>query len=230
MSAQIFAQRGGAPNWISIAAKAGFGTTVMLSQEMNDINGVSQEYFNPTMCYGGRLGVVFVDKVGLSIEYLGGQMQQKFMMQHEVTTLNKEVQSTMKLKTTDLLPLFRYTGEYGFYCELGPKFTTVKDVTTDKEGSPISALPSVILPKDQFKGKFTSLVFGLGGNVFNGDRVQVGFGIRFAYCPKNVLETGNTISTEPWFNTPITNIEVKPLSAQLMLDINYHFAKFGTVT
>ncbi|MBR4266436.1 MAG: hypothetical protein IKQ46_10315 [Bacteroidales bacterium] len=234
LTINVFGQRrgSGAPNWISLAVKGGYGASSFLCSEALDINGFNQDYLGPTYCYGGRLGVVFIDKVGVSLEFMGSEYDNKYdFNNHEYNPLNiKDYDGSLKMKATDFLPLFRYTGEYGFYCELGPKFTKVKGVDMTNENPLVGDAPC----EQYFKSSFTSVVFGFGFMPYNGDRVQVSLGIRAAYCPKNVLECDGSTNVygypEMTSNHLFNNIEMKPLSAQVLLEVNYHFARFGQAT
>ena len=222
-----YSQRGGAPNWISIAAKGCYGNSVFFCKQATDIDGFNINYLAPSYGFGGRLGVVFIDRVGASVEYLSSQYQGKYDYNNSIIDL----EGTLKMKASDLLLLFRYTGEYGFYCELGPKFTSVKDVTRDVETPDNSGklkgpkISSVV--KDDFKDKFTSVVFGFGFMPYNGDRVQISLGIRAAYCGKSVV---NDDQNDVLHLVKPMTIEMKPFSAQAVLEVNYHFARFGSAT
>ena len=113
MTLQISAQRGGEPNWISIAGKVGVGNSILLSEQIKDDGNITQNYLSPSFSIGGRLGVVFVDKIGVSVEYLSSTYSNKYEV--KVPLVNKNFDSNLKFKTGDLLILARYTGEYGFY-------------------------------------------------------------------------------------------------------------------
>lgn len=224
-----YAQRGGAPNWISIAAKGGYGCSALFCKQAQDINGFNMDWLAPSWTAGGRLGVVFIDKVGVSVEYLTANYQNKFDYNNNLVDLA----GNFKMKSSDLLFLARYTGEYGFYCELGPKLTSVKDMTSEFEPE-IAGMPGPAVEDnvtDKFKDKFTSVVFGFGFTPYNGDRVQVSLGVRAAYCPKNILNEGNDRIYKFGSDfSSIQNVEMKPFSAQIMLEVNYHFARFGSAT
>ncbi|MBQ5550808.1 MAG: hypothetical protein IIT32_07090, partial [Bacteroidales bacterium] len=135
--------------------------------------------------------------------------------------------------------LARYTGEYGFYAEIGPKLTSVKEVQYSIEDNPNGitykdlgfALDTPLGNADLtncFNGKFNSIVFGFGYAVVNADRVQVSLGARVAYCSKNIIK--QTIGLEHTGFEKYMAMEMKPFSAQIMVDINYHFARFGSAT
>jgi hypothetical protein len=79
-----------------------------------------------------------------------------------------------------------------------------------------------------FNGKFNSIVFGFGYAVVNADRVQVSLGARVAYCSKNIVKQVDGLQ-HTGFQKYLA-MEMKPLSAQIMVDINYHFARFGSAT
>ncbi|MCQ2250498.1 MAG: hypothetical protein MJZ66_05260 [Bacteroidales bacterium] len=228
MSLQMMAQRGGAPNWISLAGKVGVGTSALLCKQATENEDFAINYMAPSLGFGGRLGVVFVDRVGVSVEYLSSQYQNKseynMRMQGEPV-----LKSNLKFKTGDLLILARYTGEYGFYMELGPKITFVKEVTNELEGNAsFLSMSGTTDVTDKFNDKFNSVVFGLGFMPYNGDRVQVSLGLRGAYCGKNVLAADQNVYG--FSGLKIQNVEMKPFSAQVMLEVNYHFARFGSAT
>lgn len=220
MSLQTMAQRGGEPNWISIAGKVGFGTSIMLSEQISDDENVTANYLSPAFSIGGRLGVVFVDKIGVSVEYLASNFQNKYEV--KMPLLNQKNNTNLRFKSGDILILARYTGEYGFYAEIGPKITSAKTIQYEVESGPSFDL------KNCFNGSFTSIVFGFGYAVVNADRVQVTLGARAAYCSKNIVKQTSGLDNTGF--AKYAAMEMKPLSAQIMVDINYHFARFGSAT
>ena len=237
MSLQTMAQRGGEPNWISIAGKVGVGNSILLSEQIKDDGNITQNYLSPSVSVGGRLGVVFVDKIGVSVEYLASTYNNKYEI--KVPSVNKNFDSNLKFKSGDLLILARYTGEYGFYAEIGPKLTSVKEVQYSIEDNPNGvtykdlgfALDTPLGNADLtncFNGKFNSIVFGFGYAVVNANRVQVSLGARVAYCSKNIVKQVDGLQ-HTGFQKYLA-MEMKPLSAQIMVDINYHFARFGSAT
>ena len=207
--------RGGSVNWLTIAVKGGAGTFMMLNQDLKNTDGMTLEAFSPSFCFGGRLGVVFGDYVGLSFEYLGGGFKQKFSFKEN----DANNAGDYNFGCSDILALLRYTGDYGFYAEVGPKFSTVKKAEFNyKEASAMDVDP-------MFKDKLMSIAFGLGFMPYNGDRVQVSLGARASYGFKNMVEDDQ----KPFatFNNNITT-ETKQLNVQILLEVNYFFAKFGT--
>lgn len=219
MSMQTMAQRGGEPNWISIAGKVGFGSSIMFSEQISDDENATPNYLSPAFSIGGRLGVVFVDKIGVSVEYLASNFQNKYEIK---TALEPKNNTNLRFKSGDLLVLARYTGEYGFYAEIGPKITSAKTIQYEVESGSTFDL------KNCFNGSFTSIVFGFGYAVVNADRVQVSLGARAAYCSKNIVKQPSGLDNTVF--AKYDAMEMKPFSAQIMLDINYHFARFGSAT
>ena len=207
--------RGGSVNWLTIAVKGGYGNFMMLNSDLKNTEGLTLDAFSPSYCFGGRLGVVFGDYVGLSFEYLGGGFKQKFDFKENDVTNSGDY----NFGCTDILALLRYTGDYGFYAEVGPKFTSVKKAEyTYEDAQSFDVNP-------MFKDKLISIAFGLGFMPYNGDRVQVSLGARAAYGLKNMVED----EQKPFnaFNQSVA-AETKQLSVQLLLEVNYFFAKFGT--
>lgn len=226
-----YAQRGGgAPNWISIAVKGGYGNSIFFCKQKKDIQNGKLEYepMAPSYSVGGRLGVVFVDKIGASVEFLSADYKPK----NNFNDGDEKLTSNFDMKTTDFLLLARYTGEYGFYCELGPKFSTAKDFTRDADRIEAAGIKVTTEGEDvsaHFNDKFTSLVFGCGFSPYNGDRVIVSLGLRAAYCTKSIYKDGTPYGIAK-LDTQVLNPEIKPFSVQAMLEVCYHFARFGSAT
>jgi len=211
--------------WFSLAVKAGYGNSVFLNTEIKNDKNVVFEYFTPSYFYGGRFGFTYGEFVGISFEYLNSAFGQKYEPQLP-TPYTKEI----KLKSTDMLVLFRYTNEFGFYLELGPKFSTLKsaDIT--------STSASVVIPtnpKEKFADKFTSVVFGLGFMPYRGERVTLSLGVRGSYATNTIM------ANESYFllNDPggyslgtYTNNKTNPLTLQVALELNYFFGFFGDAT
>jgi hypothetical protein len=222
LSLQTMAQRGGEPNWISIAGKVGFGSTLMFCEDVKNDDNAKQIYFSPALSVGGRLGVVFKDRVGVSVEYLSSDYQHKY----EFTAPGdaKARNTNLRIKASDLLVLARYTGEYGFYAELGPKITFVKSIECTEAAQTYTQT-------DCFKSKYNSIVFGFGFSPYNGERIIVSLGLRAAYCSKDIVL--KPVPEGGFSGTGFTqypNLQMNPFSAQVMIDINYHFARFGSAT
>ena len=100
MSLQTMAQRGGEPNWISIAGKVGVGNSILLSEQIKDDGNITQNYLSPSVSVGGRLGVVFVDKIGVSVEYLASTYNNKYKIkveQHKVQEIYSHHQHKIHL-------------------------------------------------------------------------------------------------------------------------------------
>ncbi|MBQ3656780.1 MAG: hypothetical protein II956_08060 [Bacteroidales bacterium] len=226
-----YAQRGGgAPNWISIAVKGGYGNSIFFCKQAKDVSDGKFEYepMAPSYSVGGRLGVVFVDKIGASVEYLSAGYKPKNTFNNGDTKLS----SNFDMKASDLLLLARYTGEYGFYAEFGPKFTTAKEITRDSEEADILGVKipaNGVDVSDRFNDKFTSLVFGLGITPYNGDRVLVSLGLRASYCMNSFYKEGLAYGIAK-LDAQALNPEIKPFSVQAMLEVCYHFARFGSAT
>lgn len=219
-SMPLAAQYDDNPNWISIAGKASIGNSALFCMQINDNGKITQNYFSPSFGGGGRLGVVFWDIIGVSAEYMASVYENKYM--YAPQPQDNQTNSNIKLKTGDLLILARFTDRTGFYAEAGAKFTSVKGVTYQVDGLPDASL------RENFSGNYTSMVLGLGVSPFMGNHIQVSLGLRGAYSSKNIV--AHTPSLNGFGNETFTTLEMNPFSIQLVMDINYHFARFGSAT
>ena len=212
-----YAQHGRRSNWLTIAVKGGYGNSIMFCPATSDTEGFSYDYMSPSFCAGGRLGMILADYLGISAEVLASGYQQKYTYNDAG---KQNIDGTLKFSTTDIFLSLRYAGDYGFYAELGPKISLVS------KADRLDVNPNDV--KELFGDKFMSVAFGLGFMPHNGEKVQVSLGLRAAYCPKNFLEAQknpygiNEVNTNTW--------EMKPFSAQAILEVNYFFATFGSAT
>jgi hypothetical protein len=208
---------GSTVKWLSLAAKGGFGNSIFLNNEIKNNSDVSPELLTPSYFIGGRFGFTFGDFVGVSFEALSSTFGQKYSIRYNSNDQNKE----FKMKSLDYLVLFRYTGETGFYAELGPKFSTIKSVVeTNTLNNPASDVGN------NFVTKFNSVVLGFGMMPVRTDRLTVSLGLRGNYSMNSLVVNENYFPLHE-FGVNNSDNKLKPLAVQLVLEINYFFAFFG---
>ncbi|NOZ35462.1 MAG: PorT family protein [Chlorobi bacterium] len=215
--------------WFSIAAKVGYGNSVLLNVNNIEDKHVEFNYLTPSLSYGGRFTFTYGNKIGFGIDVLFSNFGQNYTIDNNSDIYDKN----LKIKSLDILPFFRYSGEKGGYLEIGPKFSNVKSLTiTNSISNPNPPFKSTDNIAANYAPKFTSLVLGFGLAVYKNERFDVNLGTRFAYSftdftpgySYNVVDDGYYIPSEEIL-TP-TN----PLSIQLILEVNYYFAFYGDAT
>jgi len=218
-------RRGSTINWLSLALKGGYGNTIMFNNDiMNDVN-ISQNYAAPSYAYGIRFGITHGDYVGISAEYLWSGFSQKYDIKRGTELYSRET----KFVSTDILGLFRFTSDYGFYLELGPKFTTITQVSQTSD---------IVLPdpsfdtnvKDNYVTKFNSGVLGMGFMPMRTERLTLSLGIRAAYSLNSIVANQSYFPVRDGYYTPVnvySDATTNPLTLQLMAEFNYFFGFWG---
>lgn len=215
--------------WFSIAAKVGYGNSVLLNIDNIDDGNVSFNYLTPSLSYGGRFTFTYGEKIGFGADVLLSSFGQQYTIDNNSDIYEKE----LKIKSLDILPFFRYSGEKGGYFELGGKFSNIKSMAVTNS---ISNPNPPFRPTDNlaanYTSKFTSLVLGSGLAVYKNERLDINLGVRFAYSftdftpgySYNIVDDGYYLPTKDIITT--TN----PLSIQGILEVNYYFAFWGDAT
>jgi len=215
--------------WFSIAAKIGYGNSVLLNVNNIEDKHVEFNYLTPSLSYGGRFTFTYGDKIGFGSDILLSSFGQKYTIDNNGDIYEKEI----KIKSLDILPFFRYTGEKTGYLEIGSKFSIVRSMSVTNSilnpNPPFKPTDNIV---ENYAPKFTSIVLGLGLAVYKNERLDVNLGTRFAYSftdftpgySYNVVNDGYYIPEK----TVLT--DTNPLSIQFILEVNYYFAFWGDAT
>ncbi len=209
--------------WFSIAAKAGYGNSVLLNVNVIEDGNISFNYLTPSLSYGGRFTFTYGDNIGFGVDFLKSSFGQQYTINNNGDIYDKEI----KIKSVDIFPFFRYTGNKGGYFEIGPKFSNIKSLT---ETNSIQQNFKTDYA-DYYEAKFTSIVLGFGLSVYRNERLSVNFGPRFAYSFTNLTAQGYNVADDGYYVPTKTIITpTNPLSIQGILEINYFFAFWGDAT
>lgn len=226
-----FAQhrRGSMVKWLSIELKGAYGGSMLLNSDIASDKNVELALFSPAYEFGGRLALTFGDYISIGVELLSSSFNQDY----NINVPNKQVYTkTQSFKSTDILLALRYTNLYGFYVELGPKFSTIKKAKVTNSIN--EAFTDDIEPDyaAHFVDKFTGIMAGFGFAVYNGDRLRVNVGIRTSYALSNIVDDGNFYVLNDGFYHPIGSFSsnTNPLTVQLSLGVNYVFGFWGNAT
>ncbi len=221
-------QKGNEIKWFSLAVKGGYGTSILINKEaMNDKN-VTYEYFTPSFFYGGRFGFTFGNYVGVSYEYLLSEFGQKYSINNPTTKASYSKE--LKFKSSDQCVLFRYTNDFGFYLELGPKFTKISSVAETNSDAKVAVHDNIT---QNYVSNYTSGLFGLGFMPFRGERVTLSLGVRASYGFSTMMNDSKFFvlndqhSPNGYGTGTYTDNSTKPLNLNLVLELNYFFAFFG---
>ena len=209
--------------WFSLAAKAGIGNSVFINKDLiNDLN-VSLNYFTLSQSYGGRFTFSYGENFGFGSDLLFSTYGQEYTINNNNDIYDKKI----TLKTIDIVPFFRYSGNTGGYFEIGGKFSTVNSVSeTNSNSTALRASNELI---DNYGPKFTSGVIGFGTALFKTERIDINLGARIAYSFTDLIPNRNFNVVNDGFYIPNYTIteSTNPLSVQVIFEVNYFFAFWG---
>lgn len=213
--------------WFSIAAKVGYGNSVLLNVNNIEDKNLSFNYLTPSLSYGGRFTFSYGEKIGFGADVLYSSFGQKYTINNNDNIYDKE----LKIKSLDILPFFRFTGEKGGYVEIGGKFSNVKSINVSNSVNENFTQNSDNIDKN-YAPKFTSLVLGFGLAVYKNERLDINLGNRFAYSFTDFTPGYSYNVVDDGYYTPSKDIltPTNPLSIQFILEVNYYFAFWGDAT
>jgi len=213
--------------WFSIAAKVGYGNSVLLNVNNIEDKHVEFNYLTPSLSYGGRFTFTYGDKIGFGSDVLLSSFGQKYTIDNNGDIYEKEI----SISSLDILPFFRYSGEKGGYFEIGPKFSNIKSIDVSNSVNQNFTQNSENIDQ-YYSSQFTSIVLGFGLAVYKNERIDVNFGTRFAYSFTDFTPgyTYNVVNDGYYIPEKDILTDTNPLSIQFILEVNYYFAFWGDAT
>lgn len=179
--------------WFFASVGGKYGNSMLMNNYIATTDGLSLNSINPSMGFDADLGVNFPFGVSLMVGY----DQTSFNQGYEAYTLKDD----FTLTSSGMVFLFRIVSENAAYLEVGPKFNNLS--ISDVEANP-------------FKSNYTSIAFGVGGNLYWHQNFDISLGARLGY---GMNMTNNGISI---FGNEKTSV----FDAQLRLAFNWHIGYF----
>lgn len=233
-SAMIYAQRPSQAviKWFSLAGKGGYGNSILMNKSVFDDVNVNIDRMSPSSVYGARFGFTHGDNIGISVEALWS----KFGQNYEISVPDNSIfyEKEMVISSFDYVALLRYTNEYGFILEAGPKFSQVKLAEYRNSGQGIDGSTQEIAAI--FQPQFNSIVLGIGNSLIRSDRVELNLTLRATYGFKDFIVDETVLIEDNVYNRSVPDFverytgtynETHPLTIQAMLEFNYFFAFYG---
>jgi len=217
-------KRGSVVKWLSLELKGGYGNSILLNTAPILDENVTVDFINTAYSYGGRFGITYGNNLSLSLEALSSAFSQNYDINDETNVYLK----TQEFKSLDILALIRYTSDYGFYFEAGPKFSTLKSASV--KNSEIFNFTNENNYIDNFSEKYTSIAAGMGFAIFRTDRLNVNLGLRGSYAITDFIKNADFYALNDGVYRPDISSGTTPtnhLSVKFMLGINYFFGFWG---
>ncbi len=227
----VLAQRrsSGTVKWLDLEIKGGYGGSMLLNANVIADQNAELAITPSAYEYGARLGLTIGEYIGVGVEFLKGGFSQDYNI--KPSGLDSYTK-TQNFKTNDILVTLKYTSLAGFYLEAGPKFSTLKSVEVENSilGSFADATGKDY--QEHFADKFTSIVFGFGFAVYNGDRLRVNLGLRASYALGDIVEDENFSVLNDGYYRPMgdLNSTTHPFSLKFMAGVSYTFGFWGNAS
>ena len=225
LTLSMFAQRKQTNvTWMSLAAKGGYGSTMLLHVESLQDANIGYQYFSPTFFVGGRFGLTFGNYLGVSAEVL----YHSFGQGYNITASSASYEKQTDFTALEYVFFFRFTSDLGFYAELGPKITKLSSISQSTTTSlPDPGIDLFLEPK--YIDKWTNLIFGMGMRPIRTDRFEASIGIRASYGFSSIIEDDTYFVLKDGVYSPsYVDTKTNPITVHGVIELNYIFGYFGT--
>ena len=203
--------------WFDLGFKVGYGPTIMYNKNIFDDRTYDHELTAGSVL-GGKLGVNFADHHAFTFDYTSSKSKQFF--EFEFGGQNG-ARNEYEWDHSDILIMYRYSGNSAFV-EIGPKFTSVKDVRQRFMASPEGDV------SDLFEDNYTSVVFGFGSYLLGTDLFTMQLGVRLHYALGDFVNADGIAANYPTIERSYADYkDTKATAVQFSVEFNYAFGRFA---
>lgn len=219
-SVHSYAQRK-TPPWFNLAIRGGYGNSILINNNILDDSNIDIDYLSPSYLFAGRIGINFEQGFSIVVEV----MSSSFGQNYDILSANNDYTKKLNVESFDKLLILRAQGETGGYFEVGPKFSEITGVTeTNNIYTPTN---NTI---ENFSKTHFSLVLGIGGGIVYYQNFDINMGIRISYAITNIMAEGDYPINDGEYDTSgySSYSTTNPLTAQIILEFNWHIGYFTT--
>ncbi len=202
--------------WLEIGPKASFG----LSGYYNSVlaNEADHDYsLNLAYNYGAAIGVNIGDYHGINFEGLFGTYFQNLTYR----SADGPQRNSLEWDVIDLYALYRYYPSSGYYFELGPKYSSVREISQTLGIDPIDI-------KNQYEDSYISGVLGLGAFLSGSEVLVIKAGLRFEYGLTDLVSADGMAANFPAFYSDLPDMgSTIPFRASFGLEISFGIGGFA---
>ena len=213
-------RRGSFIGWVTVGLKGAVGNSVFLNKNVMNDNQVAINYLSLSYNYGVKAGVRFNEALGIYYEFMPGY----FSTEYSLMSPDK-YDKTINFKTSEHLFVIRAISTTGAWFEIGPKFTSAKDLTinntTDGSYNDINDNLTNL--------SYTSLSAGFGFSAYISDNATINIGARVGYSFTDFVNdnTHQIVSDGKYIPVYDSYEKSNPFTLQVTAEFTYDIAFFG---
>ncbi len=209
------------PAWFNLAIRGGYGNSILINNNIFDDSNIDIDYLSPSYSFGGRFGINFEQGFSIVVE----AMSSSFGQNYDILSGSNDYTKKLKVKSFDKLLILRAQGETGGYFEVGPKFSEITGVA--ETNSMYTLWENTI---ENFSENHFSLVLGIGGGIVYVQTFDINMGIRISYAITNIMVDGDYPINDGVYDISgySSYSTTNPLTAQIILEFNWHVGYFTT--
>ncbi|HRD82579.1 MAG TPA: hypothetical protein PLL53_17590 [Saprospiraceae bacterium] len=198
--------------WMDIGIKGSYGLGVLLNSNLMQDNSHEMR-LGTGYAYGGKAGLNFGDRHGFTFDAILAKNSQTYDFKTSLIEVNN---NELAWENLHLYVMYRMQAD-GVYFELGPRFSTLRQVSHTFGGADITG-------NNNYAEKATGAALGWGGYLFGNEFFALMFGMRIDYAITDfVSETGQADNYPAPYRFPgyDTYKPTNPLTGQIVLELNF---------
>lgn len=217
-----FASR--AQKWFDLGVKGGYGPTMLINQNVfNDKKLTHKFSFGYT--YGGKAGFNFNEEHEIVLDVMSTHFDQNF----ELTAMKADSTvghfgRNMNYNSLDFMLQYRKNTSDGGYFEAGTQYSLVRNPSGSSE------YPVKVPEQPPLNTSFFAITAGFGGFFVGSDFFGITMGLRLSYSLQDIMNEDGKKSHYPAYSPYSSYSASNPLSALLVMEINYDFGYFASAS
>lgn len=206
-----------AQSWVDIGLKGGYGLDFVINKNITE-DETHTPKFSFGYMYGGKIGWNFNEDHAITIDvlYSGfGSTYEYFV--NNADSSKSFYNKDYLMNSLDFLLMYRHV-KNSSYVEIGPQYSLVQK-GVGKDSNPASTMNGDI--KNNFVSTYFSGVIGAGALLGGTENFRVTLGFRVLYTFNDIISKVGKSADFPTGNLYSTYQKSNPLSAMLVMELNY---------
>ena len=205
-------------SWLEVGLKGGYGLDFLVNKNISN-DKTHTVKFSYGYMYGGKLGWNFSESHAVTIDilYSGFSQSYEYYTTNLVDSTKNFYKKSFNFNSLDFLLMYRHVKNASYF-EIGPQFSTVKkgSATDNAPGSKFVGDISNNLAKTYY-----AAAIGAGGMLVGTENFRVILGMRVLYALDDIIGPTGQTNNFPTNNKYGTYQKSNPLSAMMVLEMNY---------
>ncbi len=204
--------------WLDVGLKGGYGLNFLVNKNL-----YNDHYFSPKLSsgyiFGGKIGVNINQSHAITIDLTSSSLDQayRYSLDSNVTTFTRSI----GYNALNVNVMYRNTTNASYF-EIGPQFSMISKTRYSDDLTKTDKLDI----DTSFVKSYYGVAMGFGGYLIGTENFRVILGFRLSYALNDIISESGKLINFPSFVKYENYSPSKPLTAMMMLELNYDIGYF----